>query len=155
MSNDNVNCHIHWLISIYNLFPFLGVAPPPLQVSFSRPTSLHEQQQQQHHLQQQQQQQLESQQQQQHAYADAYAALGRGQYESTTRAPNNSKVWQPKVAMERHKRPKAKRIKQHQQQQQQQQQQTTQPKQQQKQKPHKSNELKLNVNVIFMLIIFI
>ncbi|XP_033173953.1 disintegrin and metalloproteinase domain-containing protein 10 isoform X3 [Drosophila mauritiana] len=67
-----------------------GVAPPPLQVSFSRPTSLHEQQQQQHHLQQQHQQQLEPQ--QQHAYADAYAALGRGQYESTTRAPNNSKV---------------------------------------------------------------
>ncbi|KAH8352197.1 hypothetical protein KR084_002603 [Drosophila pseudotakahashii] len=72
---------------MFNLFPFLGVAPPPLQVSFSRPTSLHEQQQQQHHL---QQQQLEPQ--QQHAYADAYAALGRGQYESTTRAPNNSKV---------------------------------------------------------------
>ncbi|XP_044251098.1 disintegrin and metalloproteinase domain-containing protein 10 isoform X2 [Drosophila takahashii] len=64
-----------------------GVAPPPLQVSFSRPTSLHEQQQQQHLL---QQQQMEPQ--QQHAYADAYAALGRGQYESTTRAPNNSKV---------------------------------------------------------------
>ncbi|XP_023032359.1 uncharacterized protein LOC6644248 isoform X3 [Drosophila willistoni] len=59
-----------------------GVAPPPLQVSYSRPTSVHEQQQ-------QQQQQHE---QQQLAYADAYAALGRGHYESTTRAPNNSKV---------------------------------------------------------------
>ncbi|XP_017152309.1 disintegrin and metalloproteinase domain-containing protein 10 isoform X2 [Drosophila miranda] len=76
-----------------------AVAPPLLQVSFSRPTSLHEQQQQQHqqqHQQQQQQQleqeqQLETQQQQQ-AYADAYTALGRGQYESTARTPNNSKV---------------------------------------------------------------
>ncbi|ALC39521.1 kuz [Drosophila busckii] len=57
-----------------------GVAPPPpLQVSYSRPTSLHEQQQ----------QQL---QQQQHAYSDAYAALGRGQYESTTRASSDNKV---------------------------------------------------------------
>ncbi|KAH8260045.1 hypothetical protein KR026_001909, partial [Drosophila bipectinata] len=66
-----------------------GVAVPQLQVNFSRPTSLHEQQQQQHHM----QQQLEPQEQQpQPAYADAYAALGRGQYESTSRAPNNSKV---------------------------------------------------------------
>ncbi|KAH8279804.1 hypothetical protein KR054_006161, partial [Drosophila jambulina] len=63
----------------------LGVAPPPLQVSFSRPTSLHEQQQQQQHL---MQQQLEPH--DQHAYADAYAAFGRGQYESTGRAPSNS-----------------------------------------------------------------
>ncbi|EDW37125.1 GL26074 [Drosophila persimilis] len=75
----------------------VAVAPPLLQVSFSRPTSLHEQQQQQHQQQQQQQQleqeqQLETQQQQQQAYADAYTALGRGQYESTARAPNNSKV---------------------------------------------------------------
>ncbi|KAH8353765.1 hypothetical protein KR059_005225, partial [Drosophila kikkawai] len=62
----------------------LGVAPPPLQVSFSRPTSLHEQQQQQHLM----QQHLEPH--DQHAYADAYAALGRGQYESTGRAPNSS-----------------------------------------------------------------
>ncbi|BFF94324.1 disintegrin and metalloproteinase domain-containing protein 10 [Drosophila madeirensis] len=81
------------------MIPFypIAVAPPLLQVSFSRPTSLHEQQQQQHQQlqQQQEQQQLEpqqQQQQQQQAYADAYAALGRGQYESTTRAPNNSKV---------------------------------------------------------------
>ncbi|KAH8328119.1 hypothetical protein KR067_004140, partial [Drosophila pandora] len=64
-----------------------GVAVPQLQVNFSRPTSLHEQQQQQHHM----QQQLEPQQ-PQPPYADAYAALGRGQYESTSRAPNNSKV---------------------------------------------------------------
>ncbi|XP_017032221.1 disintegrin and metalloproteinase domain-containing protein 10 isoform X1 [Drosophila kikkawai] len=61
-----------------------GVAPPPLQVSFSRPTSLHEQQQQQHLM----QQHLEPH--DQHVYADAYAALGRGQYESTGRAPNSS-----------------------------------------------------------------
>lgn len=135
---------------IFHLIDAIGVAPPPLQVSFSRPTSLHEQQQQQHHLQQQQQHQQQLEPQQQHAYADAYAALGRGQYESTTRAPNNSKVWQPKVAMERHKRPKAKRLKQ---QKEPHTQQTT--TQQQKQKQHKSNELKLNVNVIFMLIIFI
>ncbi|KAH8238844.1 hypothetical protein KR038_004578, partial [Drosophila bunnanda] len=67
----------------YSLCP-LGVAPPQLQVSFSRPTSLHEQQQQQHLM----QQQLEPH--DQHAYADAYAALGRGQYESTGRAPSNS-----------------------------------------------------------------
>ncbi|XP_034475138.1 LOW QUALITY PROTEIN: disintegrin and metalloproteinase domain-containing protein 10 [Drosophila innubila] len=73
-----------------------GVASPPpaLQVSYSRPTSLHDQQLQ-HQPEQQEHQQLEQeeqQQQQQHAYADAYAALGRGHYESTTRAPNNSKV---------------------------------------------------------------
>ncbi|KAH8285811.1 hypothetical protein KR018_009234, partial [Drosophila ironensis] len=68
-----------------------GVAVPPLQVSFSRPTSLHEQQQQQHHM-QQQLEPLQQQQQQQHAHADAYAAMGRGQYESTSRAPNNNKV---------------------------------------------------------------
>ncbi|KAH8418875.1 hypothetical protein KR222_008480, partial [Zaprionus bogoriensis] len=72
----------------------VGVAPPPpLQVSYSRPTSLHDQQSQPQQQQQQQlQQQTEQQQQQQHAYADAYAALGRGHYESTTRAPSNSKV---------------------------------------------------------------
>ncbi|KAH8377970.1 hypothetical protein KR093_008159, partial [Drosophila rubida] len=82
----------------------LGVAPPPpLQVSYSRPSSLHDQQLQQQqeqqepeHQQQQQQQQQQSQPQQHHqqphAYADAYAALGRGHYESTTRAPHNSKV---------------------------------------------------------------
>ncbi|KAH8413566.1 hypothetical protein KR009_012288, partial [Drosophila setifemur] len=64
----------------------LGVAVPQPQVSFSRPTSLHEQQQQQHLV----QQQLGTH--QQHAYADAYAALGRGQYESTSRATHNSKV---------------------------------------------------------------
>ncbi|KAM8714726.1 hypothetical protein ACLKA7_001135 [Drosophila subpalustris] len=72
------------------MWQHLSVAspPPPLQVSYSRPTSLHDQQDQ-----QQEHQQLEQQQQQQHhAYTDAYAALGRGHYESTTRAPNNSKV---------------------------------------------------------------
>ncbi|KAH8389596.1 hypothetical protein KR215_005128, partial [Drosophila sulfurigaster] len=90
------------------LFPYIGVAPPPpLQVSYSRPTSLHDQQlqqhqqeQQEHHQQRQHQQEQEHQQQPQpppqqqqpHAYADAYAALGRGLYESTTRVPHNSKV---------------------------------------------------------------
>ncbi|XP_034098898.2 LOW QUALITY PROTEIN: disintegrin and metalloproteinase domain-containing protein 10 [Drosophila albomicans] len=83
-----------------------GVAPPPpLQVSYSRPTSLHDQQlqqhqqeQQEHHQQRQQEQEHQQQpqpppqQQQPHAYADAYAALGRGLYESTTRVPHNSKV---------------------------------------------------------------
>ncbi|KAH8274014.1 hypothetical protein KR044_007703, partial [Drosophila immigrans] len=87
----------------------VGVAPPPpLQVSYSRPTSLHDQQlphqleqlehheqlqeEQEHHQQLQAQPQPQQYHQQPHAYADAYAALGRGHYESTTRAPNNSKV---------------------------------------------------------------